>query len=318
MKKAFLALSAALVLSLGAVPGHAATDIRERPVNIAAGRSAAVLKGRIVGREIVDYLVKARAGQTLKLDFRSGNGAAYFNLLPPASETALFVGSTSGHHYEGVIRADGTYRVRVYLMRSAARRHEAARYTLKLALSGEPVPIGWRSQSGLDPAKAFNHRLEFGNVRFRLVCANSGSLNTLRVTPSGTSVDNTPLVLRVEGSVVGAQVADLDANGAPELYIYVQSAGSGSYGSVLVYAAARDKAPAEIPLPALAPDSAAAQGYRGHDEFALSGRSLLRRFPVYREGDVEARPGGGMRQLQYRFEPGEAGATMRLERVLDY
>jgi hypothetical protein len=62
----------------------------------------------------------------------------------------------------------------------------------------------------------------------------------------------------------------------------------------------------------------AAKGYMGHDEFAVGEGSLLRRFPIYRSGDSNAAPTGGMRQLRYRLLPGEAGWILTPDRVVDY
>jgi hypothetical protein len=44
------------------------------------------------------------------------------------------------------------------------------------------------------------------------------------------------------------------------------------------------------------------------------GNALVRRFPVYRAGDTNAGPTGGIRQLQYRLVPGEAGWILELDR----
>ena len=50
-----------------------------------------------------------------------------------------------------------------------------------------------------------------------------------------------------------------------------------------------------------------ARGYQGHDAFAIVERYLVRRFPIYRKGDTNAKPTGGLRQIHYRLRPGEAG-----------
>ncbi len=47
-----------------------------------------------------------------------------------------FVGSTSGNEWSAPLDADGEYTVRVYLMRSAARRNETANYTLTVGITG--------------------------------------------------------------------------------------------------------------------------------------------------------------------------------------
>ena len=122
----------------------AEADIRQEAVRFDHQQSSATLRGRIKGDQNVDYQLPAKSGQTLEVDFKASNLSAYFNVLPQGSEQALFVGSTSGEHFEGQLPGDGVYTIRVYLMRNAARRHEAATYTVKLRLldSVSPQPSG--------------------------------------------------------------------------------------------------------------------------------------------------------------------------------
>jgi hypothetical protein len=42
---------------------------------------------------------------------------------------------------------------------------------------------------------------------------------------------------------------------------------------------------------------------------------LSRRFPVYREGDPNATPSGGMREVLYRLESGANGWLLRIDAV---
>ena len=123
--------SMALVMATAA---HA--QIRTERVQFAKGASSKTITGSIKGDASVDYVVGARAGQTMSVSLKPGNPSNYFNVLPPGSDTALFVGSSSGNTYSGRLPANGDYRVRVYLMRNAARRNEAANYTLTIGVTG--------------------------------------------------------------------------------------------------------------------------------------------------------------------------------------
>jgi hypothetical protein len=123
--------------ALGATASlYAQSGIRSERVQFAKGTSSKVIKASIKGDATVDYLVGARAGQTLTVSFVTSNTSAYFNVLPPASGQALFVGSVSGNSFRGAAPATGDYRIRVYLMRNAARRNETANYTLTIGASG--------------------------------------------------------------------------------------------------------------------------------------------------------------------------------------
>ena len=91
------------------------------------------------------------------------------------------------------------------------------------------------------------------------------------------------------------------------------SDGSGSYGSLVAYAANRRKSLSEIYLPPLLQDEVASKGYMGHDAFEIGEGVLLRRFPVYTSADSNARPTGGVRQPEYRLIPGETGWLLALD-----
>jgi hypothetical protein len=121
---------------LAPIAASAGSTIREVQVRLEKGQTSATLKGKLKGDETVDYKVGAAAGQSMVVTFKPGNPSAYFNVLPPGSVEALFIGSTSGNRFEGPLPADGEYTIRVYLMRSAARRNESASYTLEVGVTG--------------------------------------------------------------------------------------------------------------------------------------------------------------------------------------
>ena len=107
---------------------------REERIRFARGATSAELSGEVRGYDFVDYLVGARSGQKLTADLSRVSGPAYFLVRAPGSEDNLFDGSTSGDHFETVLPASGDYRVRVFLMRSAARRNERSAYRLSVAI----------------------------------------------------------------------------------------------------------------------------------------------------------------------------------------
>lgn len=165
---------------------------------------------------------------------------------------------------------------------------------------------------------AFDRSLAWQGIGFRVEAANAGSVGRVRITPSGLSRDNTPVEREVDGLVVGAEVADLNVDGSPEIYVYVQSVGSGSAGSLVAVSANARKSLSDIALPALDTQRGATRGYQGHDDFAVVEGTLLRRFPIYREGDTNAAPTGGVRQLQYKLVKGEASWQLRLDRLSEF
>jgi heat shock protein HslJ len=113
-----------------------------------------------------------------------------------------------------------------------------------------------------------------------------------------------------------AFTADLDGNGFDEIYIVTTAAGSGSYGTILGFASNKDKSLSMIHFPDVREGDETFEGYMGHDTFTIEGRKLVRMFPVYQEGDANAKPTGGRRKLVYGLTPGEAGWQLRVEQSI--
>ncbi len=168
------------------------------------------------------------------------------------------------------------------------------------------------------PTEAFDQTLALYGITFHVSCPNDSSMPTLSIVPSGLELDNASIVRTIDGIVTGMEIADLNADQSPEIYVYVQSVGSGSYGSLVAYGANNRKSLSEIYLPPVTENAEAAKGYMGHDEFAVVESNFVQRFPIYREGDTNANPTGGTRQLQYELTLGEASWILKLDKIVDY
>ncbi|MEM6462374.1 MAG: DNA breaking-rejoining protein [Pseudomonadota bacterium] len=113
-----------------------ADEMRTERVEFASGETGTSITGSVAGYNSVDYLVVAAAGQTMVVNMKTDNLSSYFNILAPGEENAaFFVGSTEGNSYEGLLPQSGEYRIRVYLMRNAARRDETANYTIDIMIT---------------------------------------------------------------------------------------------------------------------------------------------------------------------------------------
>lgn len=296
----------------------AGVNIRQEQIQFEKGKSGATITGKIKGDQMVDYHLRASARQSMVAIFKPSNTSAYFNVLPPGSDVAIFVGSMSGNRFDAELPIDGVYTIRVYLMRNAARRDENANYTLEVGVTAGSNTAAAPSEASPVTSVSFDRTLELQGIRFRVTSANESSVNTLHIVPGGLELDNSPIVRTIEGTVTGAEVADLNADGSPEIYVYVTSAGSGSHGSLVAFSVNRRKSLSEIYLPPVTQDKVASKGYRGHDEFAVLEGVMGHRFPVYRDADTNAKPTGGTRQLQYKLVPGEAGWILKFDRLIEY
>jgi len=155
MRPLFAAAAALALLQSVSAAAQPAPPRQER-VAFARGASSATIKGQMKGDADVDYVVRAAAGQTLSVTLKGSNRSNYFNVLPPGSaDVAMYVGQDGGP-YTGMLPADGDYKVRVYLMRSAARRNEVSNYELTVSVTGQalaPIPA---SQDALLPGTPYH------------------------------------------------------------------------------------------------------------------------------------------------------------------
>ena len=129
-RRATAALLATLSLGL-ALP--AATQASER-IQFARGNDNAAVEGSVTGSHHRDYVLGARAGQTMSVSLIT-KGSAYFNILPPGSQdVALFIGSRDGENASLRLPSNGDYTIRVYLMGDAKDSGRTVPYTLSVAI----------------------------------------------------------------------------------------------------------------------------------------------------------------------------------------
>lgn len=116
------------------------------------------------------------------------------------------------------------------------------------------------------------------------------SISTITITTSGL-IDNTPVILE-KNKLTNFFLADLNKDGFDELILTTLSAGSGSYGDLLIFTTAGDLALARITTPEVKEEDTKKgglfEGYLGHDSFNLLDGALIREFPVYAKGDTNA------------------------------
>jgi hypothetical protein len=128
-----------LALVAGALPlapsATAQPEVRQVQVQFPKGRSATTIQGSIRGSEVVDYRLRAAAGQEMKIGRKSGS--VYFNVLPPGSnDEALFVGSRDGDRFAGTLSVGGDYRIRVYQMGNARSTGQRTNFAIEASIVG--------------------------------------------------------------------------------------------------------------------------------------------------------------------------------------
>jgi len=164
----------------------------------------------------------------------------------------------------------------------------------------------------------FHKTLSLQNISFDISSTGEGSIQQLTIKTNGLKGNEQTITVETDGSVINAEIADMNSDAYPEVLIYTVSAGSGSYGNVIGYSVNGGKSISSIYFPDVSENPKANKGYMGHDEFAIVETTLVQRFQTYKEGDVNAQPTGKIREIYYKLVDGEASLKFVVDKVLEY
>lgn len=175
-------------------------------------------------------------------------------------------------------------------------------------------------KEGIDSVKqeiSFNTELTYpgSNISFKV----NTKGDSLIIQPSGLSISNETLYHDITGyTVVNAEIGDLNIDSYPELFVYLTSDGSGSYGKLIGYSVNNGKSVSQVYLPDISENDEVSKGYMGHDKMAIVENTFCQRFPIYKEGDSNANPTGGIRQIQYKLVDGESSRILKIDKVINF
>lgn len=132
------------------------------------------------------------------------------------------------------------------------------------------------------------------------------SLKVELILPAG---EKFVLEREIDRKIYAAEIADLDANNVPEIYIYGKSNDGDEYGDVYSFTANNDGSLTEIFVPTL--DPYISRGYMGHDKFDVSGSYLNRQFKVAQDVNSE-----GSQRVKYAISKSAVGLYLNEIKVL--
>lgn len=167
-------------------------------------------------------------------------------------------------------------------------------------------------------ATAFETTQTLQGIAFNVTSPNAPTANSVTITPTGLKIDNSPIRVEASGIVTGAEVGDINADGSPEVYIYIVEPTGDQRATLIAFSANKKKSLSQVYLPALEDDARNAKGYRGRDEFAVVEGIIARRFPIFPEDRSKTEPTGKMRQIQYKLVAGEAGWLLKPDKVIEF
>ena len=166
--------------------------------------------------------------------------------------------------------------------------------------------------TGLASASPFDKKEALQNISFHVTSPNKAVGNTVRIVPAGLKIDNSPIEMDIAGVVTGTDVADLNSDRSPEVYIFVRQPGAANRLALVAFSANNRKSLSGVHLPELDEARAASKGYCGNDQMALVKGEFVRRFPLCND---QGHATGKTRQIEYKLQPGEAGWQLKLHSV---
>jgi len=148
-------------------------------------------------------------------------------------------------------------------------------------------------------AVSYEKRLDSGTMHFLITTTGEGSMRHLTIQLDREGKQPSRIDEDIEGTVSNSVIADLNSNKKPELLVFLNGGGTGSYGKVYGYEF-DSQYWGELSMPELTPEQQ--QGYMGHDEFQITDNRLVRTFPVYLDTDANCCPSGGTRTISYTLD----------------
>ncbi|QYJ67150.1 hypothetical protein [Flavobacterium litorale] len=147
----------------------------------------------------------------------------------------------------------------------------------------------------------FHEVLELQNVNFDVSTNTKDGSNQLAVSTDGLPYEYGE-VFNIQNQVVtSAEVADLNSDGSPELFVYTLDK-SNSKGHVYAFSVNNKKSMSTVYFQPTDQNTKINQGYNGQDEFSVVENYLGQKFPVYENGIKTNK----IRQILYSLEEGEA------------
>jgi hypothetical protein len=174
------------------------------------------------------------------------------------------------------------------------------------------------NQKQIDKTK-FSRELYLQDVGFNVSSIEQDGKNTLTIFTFGLKEREYNETFDIDDEkVINVEVEDLNSDGSPELFVFTQSDGRGGYGNVYPFTVNNKKSISQVYFQPTAENSEINKGYKGHDKFSLVENTLVQRFPIYNEGDTNAEPTGGTRQVSYRLVEGEVMRKLEVDKIIEY
>lgn len=126
-----------MIVVLGVAAGEASAQSKVN-VRFKAGTTMGYYNGSVKGAKYIDYVMVAKAGQTLRVQLQKRSGSpTYFNVLRSGSEVAIADDAREVESWKGVLAENGSYVVRVYLAKADRLANRTGSYKVGFSIEVE-------------------------------------------------------------------------------------------------------------------------------------------------------------------------------------
>lgn len=134
-KKFSILIGILVALGIGvlAIPAQTQVNVRFKP-----GTTVGHYNGTIRGERYLDYVLRANAGQTLRIQLQQKTGApTYFNVQRSGTPVAIADDARETESWKGVLAADGIYVVRVYMAKADRLKRKTSTFQIGFSIEVE-------------------------------------------------------------------------------------------------------------------------------------------------------------------------------------
>lgn len=164
------------------------------------------------------------------------------------------------------------------------------------------------------PGEPFHKVLTLDKARLTVKTTEGDKYDQLQITGAINGKKIPKPISRPIYPVVGADIADINRDGQPEVFIFTRIPGSGDYGRLFAYNFALTGYWAQINVQELPEDMQ--RGYQGLDTFEVRDGQLLRSFPLHLPDDPQGKPTGPRRTIVYALVAQQGNLVLQPVRTL--
>lgn len=135
------------------------------------------------------------------------------------------------------------------------------------------------NDSAIQNQQVFKKELKNGKVEFQVFCKNEEETNLLIIKTKGFEVINDSFTHKINGKVTNAEIADLNNDGYPELYVFTISDNPKELSEIIAYGSNRNKSATPIYVKPIAKNIPSSNSINGTDTVYIKDNKLVREFP---------------------------------------